>query len=1047
MKRIYSIILVVFTTFNLIAQSSFEGACGLNSTNPCIEFTPLSIDDNACFDWTRGSYRVSLKKTGGTACLDEEVSHKVIRSPFYPKECGNISDDAISGQVNTSQLWLVPANQVTGNSELKHMDKDMFPSQGWVLLFSKLGKWKYVLNSEGKLVKDDISSEAYPSFVLYNKYTGIIRFLLYDHCKPTNFSGVELSLILSHNFSNTATRIFDDIAPFSNALNSEQKSETKAINVTNVVVDEGIWYLADFITSYDPCLEGKTSGLFLNFNMRRIQAFNVDLKVNGSIVSTQNSNSLVKSPLSASLLSNFDYNGIGKATVSAYKEFNGYKSMIQKYTEKFSDKTKLNLNASTDKIISNQLKLNPTGISSDEKLEIGTKNNAGNKLTTSNTQTFLLGITNTLPYLGTVYGLFKHFTSGTQSLKSSPTVSTVNLNISGTVTLEDEMNFADSKSITLPGTNRITGSGAGAYKHTLGLFKLLNKPKLSYYQYNRVNIDGSFVNFIEKYDPRWIVRIEDGNTIYADALTTLGEPLDHYNGYSLRQFYLNEPLKIMVNESVDEISDANIEVLSAEAAFVLEYDKKYLNDLDKRDFLLPKGYFPILPNDTRRNKKFSDICNEYGWYVESATQNIEERNSFSEFENIRIRTKYLPLNVFQKQSFYLSWPTKVETDFFTGNVPEAEVKLVITYRPKDPEYSGPNLLFIRSFKINLENAERNQEFTGEFGFKLTDQIVDRFVSTSAWFYPSENLFKNTEIEKITFNPFHPNNTGTYNKEPNFNLELLNSNPYQVYTDERTLDIFDPELSLNENGPYNNLSNRLLFFNSSSTIISPFWKNWSNVIVASTGEFLAIRHPRVSIPDGDFSIPSNFNQCSFSNSKTIIIDNAFNQTPINFSKCEFVASEKVLLSGRIKLEAGSVVGTSTNPIFKSTPQYYLNDNIANRDEIADVCESQEYKDAVRVLSVKPTGPFFDSDSSNFKNRIQLINYKVFPNPANNTVTVQAPKSETVISEIVLKNLLGMEVQRFVIKNPSSDVTIDVSTIPVGLYILNVNNFSTRLGIQR
>ncbi len=463
-----------------------------------------------------------------------------------------------------------------------------------------------------------------------------------------------------------------------------------------------------------------------------------------------------------------------------------------------------------------------------------------------------------------------------------------------------------------------------------------------------------------------------------------------------------------------------------------------------------------MPNYNTRNKKFTEICNEFGWFVESATENIELRNSEFGFELLRLRTKYLPLNIFDKQSFFLSWPTSIDNEFFIGSIPKAEVKLVIAYRPKDPNYVGPNLLFIRSFEVDLDQASENSDYIGDFGFRLTDNPKQDFFEYDLgnsdnglprFVHARECLFANTEIEKITYNPLFPNKIGTYQKEPSANLELLGNNPYQVYTDERTLDIFDSDLSLNENAPYNNLSSRLLFFNGTSTIISPLWKNWSNVIVASTGEFLAIRHPSFSLPDGDFSIPSNFNECSFSNSKTIIIDNNRNQEPINFSKCEFVASERVLLSGKIKLQAGSVIGNSRNPIFRSTPQYYLNDNIATPSEIGYVCESQEYKDAVSVLFRKPSDPFFDSDSSTFKNRIEPVVYSIFPNPANNTVTVQAPKSETVISEVVLKNLLGMEVQRFVIRNPSSEVTIDVSAIPVGLYILNVNNFSTRLGIQR
>lgn len=1065
MKHIIILVIFYLSTLSIFAQSAQEGACGPYTPQTiCDELSPPPLNpvtlDYGCFDWTVPMYRVAIKKQNGNAnCVTDPVTLTEIRSPFYPMLCGVPNANPTEGQVNTSHFWEVSGSQVVGGSVIDRNNRDMFPSQGWVLLFDSFGRW-----TENK---SSIHAVNYPVFVLYNKYTGITRVFLYDFCKIEGIIGVEISLFLLNDFDSKGTRIFDDSSPYALALDNIKPIQKKVINVTNILLDGGTWYMADFMTSFDPCSELKTSALDLHIGFRRLTSFNVDLKVNGTIVSNQNNTALdlenrSKKPISSSLIGDFDVNGIGKASVSAYKEFEGYKKSIVKYTEKLSLKNKNDLSSSYDKIISNQLKLDPNGIPSTEKLEKAIPNLAGNDNTTSSIHTALLGISNVLPYVGVAYGLYKHFTSNTTSIKSSPTISTVNLTITGT--LSNEENSTDVK-VRLPGTHRLDpGNGVSNYYRTLGLFKVLKTPKLSFFRYRLNNIDGTFKSYIES---NWTpptpfqIDIENGNRIYARQPsnfngTVLTSPTNHYNGYALRQFYLNEPIKILVNNTVDDFENANIDVLSAEAAFVLEYDKNNIADLDKQSYILPRGYFPILPNYTTRNKKFTEICNEFGWFVETATENIEERNSIKDYELLRLRTKYLPLNIFEKQSFFLSWLTDIDEEFFIGSIPKAEIKLVVSYRPKDPNYIGPNLLFIRSFEVDLDKANENSDYVGDFGFKLADNptqdyfeydiqnsdgSLPRFVSAR------ECLFANTEIEKITYNPLFPNRIGTYQKEPSANLELLSNNPYQVYTDERSLDIFDADLSLNENAPYNNLSSRLLFFNGSSTIISPFWKEWSNVIVASTGEFLAIRHPRISIPDGDFSIPSNFSQCSFSNSKTIIIDNAYNQTPINFSKCEFVASERVLLSGKIKLEAGSVIGNSKNPIFRSTPQYYLNGNIANQGEITDVCQSQEYTDAVSVLSVKPSDTFFGSDSSNYKNRIQPIDYSIFPNPANNTVTIQAPKSETVISGVVIKNLLGMEVQRFVIKNPSSEVTIDVSAIPVGLYILNVNNFSTRLGIQR
>jgi hypothetical protein len=1040
MKKLFVILIVALFSVKCLAQTQLEGACGFTNTqNPCSELSPPILNPNTgeygCFDWTVGLYRVAVLKTAATSnCLNSEVTHDEIRSPFYPQICNVTFPIPIDGQLNTKHFWLVDGEQMTGNAENRREDRDMYPSQGWVLLYESMGRWAYnSLNQPNK-----IYAVSYPSFVLYNKYTGITRVFLYDYCKPDGNNGVEISLVLRGEGTDRGSRIFDDLAPFSSALNSNRNIEIQSLNISNVVIDKGSWYVADFMTAYDPCRENTAFPPDLQVNFRRVSSYNVDLKVNGTIVTNQGTGS--NKPVSTSLLSNIDYNGIGKASISAYKEFAGLNKTLNKYIEILSPVNKQKLEKSYDDIIKNQLDLDPTGMTFDEKSTLAIKHLGGRQKKDKDNLSRLLGISNSLPYLGTAYGLYRHFTSGTTAKKSSPTISTVNLTINGTI---DNTTNNNVTTIRLPGASLLEGFGEPVYNKTLGLFRLLKAPKISYFNYKLNNIDGRFVDKIRQFNYDFAVKIENGVKISAAFSGGQNIELKHYNDYTLRQFYLHEPLKILVNESLQDLNDANIEVISSEAAFVLEYDKKYIHDLDKGNYLLPRGYFPILPYDQRRGKKFTEICNEYGWYVETATSNIEKRNSSSDYELLRVRTKYLPINIFDKQSFVLSWPNP-QVEFFDGGVPNAQIKLVINYRPKDASYTGPNLLFVRSYEIDLEQATENGDFVGEFGFRLTTPSIHTFENINSLDYPREHLFKNTEIEKPTYNNLFPNHLLTPIRDESDVNELIANNPYQTYYDGNTLDFVGGGDSYFPNDQFHELSNRLLFYSGKYPYISPKRKNWNNVVFASTGELLNINTPFFS---PDYEIPGTFTECSFNNPNKIVVENRFNNIPIRFSKCEFVASKGILFSGTINIESGSVIGTSSNPIFRTTPQYLLNGNIANNDEITDVCESQEYNDAVSNLFVKPSDSFFSKDSSNFRNRIQPIDYNIFPNPANNTVTIQAPKSETVISEIVLKNLLGMEVQRFVIKNLSSDVTIDVSTIPVGLYILNVNNFSTRLGIQR
>jgi len=1049
MKKIISTMLLWTISYIVHGQIILEGVCNTPVTNqPCFESSPniITVPTNSypapalgCFDWTLGYYRVSLKKGGNSQCLDEYINHKEIRSPFYPNNCSVTDNRPTVGQQNTQNFWFVPEFQITGSSENNREDRDMYPSQGWVLLFEAMGRWAHKTTGE----KDDQLAVTNPTFVLYNKYTGVIRVFIYDHCKSSKNNGVEIKLILANTSTKKATRIFDDLNPTSKGLNSAVKALGSVNNITNVLVDDATWYVADFMTSYDPCLENQTSGLDLIVDFKRLETLEVNLKVNGNIVTEQHSES--SRPSEGSLLSSFDYNGIGAATISAYKEFDGYKKMLTEYIEKLHPSNKNDLATAYDKTVEGQLSLIPGTLSSDLKFTLAMKNIAGKPEKLEKSTTMLLGLANVLPYAGTAIGLYKYFSSGSSSEKSSPTVSTVNLEINGTIV---EPENSQNISIKLPGTSQLKGYGISDYNKTLGLFRLLKDPVLKSYTYKIRNIDGNIENAFDSRFDNYNSKINNSNYFEVERGIVLSDLWTqyHYNNYSILQYQLDEPIKILVNELSTDLDDANIEVLSAEAAYVLEYDKKYVNDLDKHNYILSRGMFPVLPNSpVVRNVKFSDICNNLGWYVESKTENIEERSLASDYDALRIRTKYIPINLFERKSFFLSFPMVREINFWDGSTPKLEMKLVISYRPKDPNYTGPNLLFIRSYPLDLTIKDAVSDFNGTFDYEIANPIVNELESPSnSYSRLREFLFTNTRITNASYNNFSPNFLVSKIRDESDVINLIINNPYQIYFEGNTLDFEGTDSPYSPNNEYKNLSDRLLYMDGNYARVVPNGKNWNNVIIASTGEKLQFATFGSS---PDYGLPGNFTGCGFNNTNRISIEGWGDEGLITFNRCEFVASKNIFISGNVKLEAGTVMGISTNPIFKSTPQQYLNNNIATRDEINSVCNSQGYQDAVKVLSVNPSVSLPKTDSLGFKNKIEPKAYQVFPNPAKNTVTIQSPNSDEVISKVVIKNILGVEVASFIIKNPASEVSIDVSGVPIGIYKLSVNNFSTTLGIQR
>jgi len=67
-----------------------------------------------------------------------------------------------------------------------------------------------------------------------------------------------------------------------------------------------------------------------------------------------------------------------------------------------------------------------------------------------------------------------------------------------------------------------------------------------------------------------------------------------------------------------------------------------------------------------------------------------------------------------------------------------------------------------------------------------------------------------------------------------------------------------------------------------------------------------------------------------------------------------------------------------------------------------------------------------------NEIKETEFTIYPNPANETVTITAEN----ITEIAVSNLLGEIVQSFKYKVQSNTATIDINKLPQGIYLLHV-----------
>jgi hypothetical protein len=453
--------------------------------------------------------------------------------------------------------------------------------------------------------------------------------------------------------------------------------------------------------------------------------------------------------------------------------------------------------------------------------------------------------------------------------------------------------------------------------------------------------------------------------------------------------------------------------------------------------------FIVIPNDAPRNLEFSKRAAYAGWFLENSTPNIESINGTSnKNEAIQLRTKYVPMNVFHKESFYLSHYFYGLAGYIDNHTPKAFVKVIFTLKSKVNPDLKP-FIVVRTYQIDIKNPVMDNSFVGSYTYRRSDknQVFDFINSGQGPVFAPRRFLANAYASNFTMNPNLPNLLYSPIREPYQINDVLNSHPDFCYANGTSLDLDPSEFGAGQPTLYDNLSNKVIFMNGIWSSISPAKKNWENVMFTGLGDYLLMETAWFS---PDYNSQGNFNECQFLSPKKITITG----TPalVNFEKTSFKAGDKVVIGPGVFLKSGTTINSSILGELDSRFESFKNRHIATPSEIEQACNSSQYKNSVKFARIASNDSLSSVGSENNFKALKL-DYSIFPNPANNTVTVQAPKDETVISEIVLKNLLGMEVQRFVIKNPSSDVTIDVSTIPVGLYILNVNNFSTRLGIQR
>jgi len=192
----------------------------------------------------------------------------------------------------------LPFFQTNGNPDMTHFheSQDKDPEDGWELFFYDFGT-QILLDNNGNPIVDPVT-EAYelqhvpeqeatnPIFILYNRYTGIMRVFARIEQIYGGYSMAQIKLYFESGTGLIQTSLINDhntLLPLNQFFaNPNLNSPTAFINT------KGKWFYTDFFMNYDPCTCDFESTLKLEVWLIDEATINLKGQTNGDIVSVQN---------------------------------------------------------------------------------------------------------------------------------------------------------------------------------------------------------------------------------------------------------------------------------------------------------------------------------------------------------------------------------------------------------------------------------------------------------------------------------------------------------------------------------------------------------------------------------------------------------------------------------------------------------------------------------------------------------------------------------------------------------------------------------------
>lgn len=155
---------------------------------------------------------------------------------------------------------------------------DFHPEDGWELLHRHFG---FEMDNN-TLIEQTTDNRLGPYFILYNRYTGIIRVLASLNQDPQQ--SVVTKLSFGQNSLNSTQPIYSGLLNHFGSVSQslDQPSKVSMVTKTSQFPAGIAWFVSDFETAYDPCICNTETKLQLDFKFLNT----ADIKLSGRFVGT-----------------------------------------------------------------------------------------------------------------------------------------------------------------------------------------------------------------------------------------------------------------------------------------------------------------------------------------------------------------------------------------------------------------------------------------------------------------------------------------------------------------------------------------------------------------------------------------------------------------------------------------------------------------------------------------------------------------------------------------------------------------------------------------